>query len=523
MLSRFKEFFSLDYDSVCIKKVYRNEFKFKSKFKDSVLIEAFQTPSNEIAILFFLKVYIDLNKVTPIAYFYSSGGLLENLKIYLRFKFSPLRYAGVNKILLISSGKKNTKCFSSEADIKIQSINSNYDLELMKIDEVVVGDLIYDQFLHDTNSATVDIKDNRLTEMLKTYMNIVDKLRIMLQEQRVKAVLVSHTVYKYALPVRIALETNIEAFQITGESIYRLTKEQNHAYKDFMHYPKIYAGLPESIKLEGLREAERRIERRLKGEIGVDMHYSTQSAFKLETISNQGNERVLCTSQKLKVLVAVHDFYDSPHPFGNNFYPDVYLWLEAIARMSKNVDYEWYIKLHPDVVGEGLKIIKDFCKINSSFTLIPSDTSHHQIINEGIDFALTVWGTIGFEYPLLGIPVINASTNNPHAAYNFSITPSNKAEYEVVIQGLSSLKHVISKEEIYEYYFMHKIYRLKSLLFKDYEKYLNDIGGYKRSTTKLVYSYFCETDNRLPYEKITHIIRKFLKSKDNWVQIHHRF
>jgi hypothetical protein len=191
--------------------------------------------------------------------------------------------------------------------------------------------------------------------------------------------------------------------------------------------------------------------------------------------------------------------------------------------MSKNVDYEWYIKLHPDVVGEGLKIIKDFRKINSNFTLIPSDTSHHQIINEGIDFALTIWGTIGFEYPLLNIPVINASANNPHAAYNFSITPNNKAEYEVIIQGLSSLKHVISKAEIYEYYFMHKIYRLKSLLFKDYEKYLNDIGGYRRSTTKLVYSYFSETDNRLPYEKITDIIRKFLKSKDNWVQVHHSF
>ena len=71
--------------------------------------------------------------------------------------------------------------------------------------------------------------------------------------------------------------------------------------------------------------------------------------------------------------------------------------------------------------------------------------------------ALTVYGSIGHEYPLFEIPVINASINNPHSSYNFNINAKSKKELENKIINIRKLKKPINqkiKNEIYEFYYM---------------------------------------------------------------------
>ena len=74
--------------------------------------------------------------------------------------------------------------------------------------------------------------------------------------------------------------------------------------------------------------------------------------------------------------------------------------------------------------------------------------------------ALTCWGTIGFEYALLGIPVINASQNNPHINYNFNIHAKTLKEYEKILLNIKNIKLKMNKNEIYEFYFMKNIFIL---------------------------------------------------------------
>ena len=50
------------------------------------------------------------------------------------------------------------------------------------------------------------------------------------------------------------------------------------------------------------------------------------------------------------------------------------------------------------------------------FALIPSETSFHQLADEGIQFALTCYGSIGHECPLLDIQVINAGISGSTTA-----------------------------------------------------------------------------------------------------------
>ena len=218
---------------------------------------------------------------------------------------------------------------------------------------------------------------------------------------------------------------------------------------------------------------------------------------------------------KLRILVATHDFYDSPHSYGDNFYPDFYIWLNKLGEISTKTDYNWYLKTHRDSVADDSAVFSELMQKYPKFIELDSETSHHEIIEAGIDYALTVYGTIAMEYPALGVPVINASFNNPHSSYSFSITPKDRSDYEQLIMNLESHKHQIEKSQILEYYFMAHLLNPKSWVYHDYDLYLADIGGYRNSVSNKVYAEFLRnSNNRRSISDIKRAIRSFIDSND---------
>ena len=122
------------------------------------------------------------------------------------------------------------------------------------------------------------------------------------------------------------------------------------------------------------------------------------------------------------------------------------------------------------VAGE--TTVRNFVAKNPKFTLLSKETSHFEIINAGIDVVLTVFGTVAMEYSYLGIPVINASCNNPHVAFNFSFTPKDREEYEETLIDLKTFKNkfVIDRNQVEQYYFMAHLHKMKSWTVKDYNR-----------------------------------------------------
>ena len=134
--------------------------------------------------------------------------------------------------------------------------------------------------------------------------------------------------------------------------------------------------------------------------------------------------------------------------------------MEFLGQLSNKTYYEWYIKTHPGIDIIDTKTIDDFVSRFKKIILIPNMTSHHQLINEGINIVLTIHGSIGIEYAAKNITVINASLNNPHISYDFNIHPKSKEELRDIILNLNSYINLnLFSEDIYKCYFM---------------KYLND-------------------------------------------------
>ena len=116
------------------------------------------------------------------------------------------------------------------------------------------------------------------------------------------------------------------------------------AYNEFKQFPKLFKKLPSIEKKRGIQKAKKQLKKRLNGIVGVDMPYSTKTAYGKIDLKN----RLLKRNKKLKVLITTHCFFDSPHSYGYNIFPDFYEWIDFLGRMTGKTNFDWYIKTHPD-------------------------------------------------------------------------------------------------------------------------------------------------------------------------------
>ena len=382
-------------------------------------------------------------------------------------------------------------------------------LESLRIHGVWVGDLIYDTFLMRYRKPTIDISSVEFQNFLLESVELFVFWEDYLDRHDVKAVNVSHCVYNLAMPLRLAVERNIPVFQANATHVYRLSKSNYFAYNDFFYFRERFAALPEDVKKVGLAEAQRRIERRFAGEVGVDMAYSTKSAY-----GAARHAQLLRRSPRKKILIATHCFFDSPHSYGNNVFPDFYEWLDFLGQITEVTNYDWYIKTHPDVLPGTREIIDGFIAKYPKITLLPADASHLQIIAEGIDFALTVYGTIAFEYAALGIPVINNSLNNPHIAYNFNLHSKDVEDYRRLLLSLDRLDFKIDRQEVYEYYFMKNMYNTQDIFFNNYDATIKELGGYSAQFTDAIYEKWLAEWSPEKHHSIVAALQLFVRSGD---------
>ena len=332
-----------------------------------------------------------------------------------------------------------------------------------------------------------------------------------LKNNKVKAIITSHSVYTIAIPLRIALKLNIPCYVCSPGSIYNLTKKNYLCETEFLEFRKKFSNLTSTEKKIALKESKRRINLRLGGKVGVDMGYSTKSSFS----KKKNKTKVLKKNKKIKVLIATHCFLDAPNAIGKLLFSDFYEWLEFLGEFSKKeIKYDWYIKSHPDFKIESYIILKNFLKKFPHIKLIDPKTSHYQLKKEGINFALTCYGTIGFEYAMLGIPVINASKNNPHISYNFNFHPKSIKEYSSFLKNLDSLKLKINKKEIFEYYFMMHIYYSKNWLFDDLALVEKKAGGFRKIYNEKIYDLWTKEFNTSKHYKIFERIKNFIDNKN---------
>ncbi|MCM1467485.1 MAG: hypothetical protein NC086_05005 [Alistipes sp.] len=251
----------------------------------------------------------------------------------------------------------------------------------------------------------------------------------------------------------IACHFNIPTYCVYYDCMQKLCEgySQKCNGSQFPFYKKFWEELTEEEQIYGIEWGKKHIKDRLEGQqMNID-------AGKESPFTSPKNTRLTNNTDKVKVLICPHIFEEESIHSGWQIFGDYVSWLIHLGELSEKTDYDWYIKEHPAGSNRDRMFFDDYCKKYKKIKRLPLMASPKQLQEEGIKFALTVCGTLGHEYPMLGINVINAG-NNPHIAYDFDYNPTSQDEYDELILNLEKLYKDIDEEEIYKCICVHWLY-----------------------------------------------------------------
>ena len=426
---------------------------------------------------------------------------------------------GVDRFIRPETNNRYSYKAKIEAKNFFKKNPNNSRLVNYKIKNILIGDLLYDTYLKTKLVPTINIKDKKFNIFFIEFLELFFYWEDYFKKNDVTSTIGVHSCYSFGIPLRISIYNKIPSYVINSRGVMMIDKNIPTMYGSYKIYNKNFIKFFKKNKSKCLKIAKVNLDLRLGGRSGIDVGlFNRQKSSFLKKVNKS---KVLKTNSKIKILICTHDFLDSIHVNGKNFFPDFNLWISYLGELSniKSKEYDFYIKNHP-LQGNKYerwqtyteifvdRLIKKYPKIKK----IPNETSHKQIISEGIRFVLTVYGSVGIEYAALGIPVINASINNPHINYNFNINPSSLKDYKMTLNNLANIKLKIKKDEIYECYFMKHFFHDENWLFDNYAKFLNKVNGFQNIHTNKFYEYWNDHFDKKDVNKSYSRIEKFINN-----------
>lgn len=496
--------------------------KFNKRFHKShhkndkiILTELFNNKSHIIAYSLFLKSLSETHAARVVAYSPNFLNLKNKIK-FIIFNLFGFGYIGVfnsitnNSLLIPSKTDLSSKDLKKIFKQSLKFIKKKQDILKLKFFNIPIGDLIYDDYLRNYNLSTIDFTTEHFKKYLRNFILIFLYWYKYLDKSKVAAINCSHTSYILGLPPRIAIYKNIDAFNVTSGGAYRLSKKFPLRFSANKLYHKNFVKKFYKIRLKAFEASQNNLLKRFRGE--NDLAYNSQTSinpvFQKKTNFNKENKQP--QQRNFKILIATHCFNDAPHVYGNFLFSDFFDWLVFLGNFSnKQKDFNWYIKLHPSYYDRNYENILYFINKYKNFNLLPKHITHSELINDGINLALTVHGSIAYEYSYFNIPVITAGPN-PSMSYNYCFNPVSKKKYLNLLNKMQYIirnKIKISKKEIYESYFMKHVVEYN--LFSKYKIKKEDLNSDK------IYQLFL---NDFSESKICIILKeykKFILSKEH--------
>ena len=271
------------------------------------------------------------------------------------------------------------------------------------------------------------------------------------QHGDIKAVCLYDGVCREGFLRDIAVAKGIPAYAIVYGNLASKLDMGYPNHNEFGYYKTFFEQLSLKEQEIGLEWAKRSLEARLEGNT-KDITYMSKSIYSVEI-----GDRVLEQNDKLKVIIVPHTLSDDVH-CGWSVFGSMIEWMIHLGELSNRFDYDWYLKIHPNAGEQDVSCFSEFVKHYPKIKLIKAWTSPKQLKAEGVKFAFTIYGTVGHEYPALGMQVINAG-NNPHVAFDFCYNPKTPEEFDDIVSRLPELAdRDVDLQEIYKFYCIQYLY-----------------------------------------------------------------
>ena len=386
------------------------------------------------------------------------------------FKYTPFFNRKWHKLYFANGGRKeldldisliNYFKYYKQAKSIFDSIESKEELIKLKYKEILIGDLIYDTYLRYKSAPTVNLKDKFLLRIIISTLFIVEITLKYFKKNKLTYFFTSYTSYvHHGVLSRVALKENVIIYTMGSYEILfnKINPDFPFHIKDYRLYKKQYENINETLKCKFFKISKQLLENRFLGINDNATFYMKNNAYNMDQIEKK---LVFNSSKKKRVLIFMHDFYDSPHVRRWILFPDFYEWLIFILQSANVNEFDYYIKIHPNSSSQTVEIVNQILtKYNNQVFLLDKNINTKMLIEEGFNYGITNHGTIAHELPYFKILVVN-SGDNPHINFSFSYTVKSKEEFKKIINNPNILDSLVNtdsiQEEILSFYTMHNL------------------------------------------------------------------
>lgn len=508
-IEKLTTFFSLSRNSRCFKRYAKLRKSSEFEGRGIILVENRTWATDVWALLHFVPHLSSFHRSKVLIYDFRISRFSFNLKQKIRHKFSILNSFAPSRLHQFLAKPKVCKNHIQIIKALTSGSLSKAEFETFKYRNIEIGDIIYDECLRGKGAVTLDFASADFSFFASTILQFCDELLEYFQIQNVKAVVVSHHNYKFALPARVAMMYGIETYRLDLFGLVKMNSSHPNSYLNPIDDLRSdLEDLSFKDRIQGQRLASDKIQKRLQGNVeDLGMLKHKEIAIEREEVKN------LFNAEKIVVLVALHDFHDAVHANGIGFYPDFAEWLQDIGRVTEGKNVTCLIKPHPYQRQNVENFLQATCDRFLHFKLISPYTSNVSLVSWGLRHCLTVYGSVAHELPYLGVKVINASANNPHRDFNFSYTPRDLEEFRTILGSLESFEFQPDVTSLLDYYLMRFIIGRPSWLLQNIGDFSKYVGSFSEPDSEKAIRYFLD-DVKLDLRCTEQAVHRFLKSSD---------
>lgn len=385
-------------------------------------------------------------------------------------------------------------------------------LEELTINNIWIGDLIYDTYLKKFSKPTIDLNSDLFKIFFKKSLLFFFFWEEYFKENEIEGVCVCHSVYLSGIPLRIAHRKKLRCFSASNMNLLNLSKSIDYKKKYngsdtiFDSFNDVFKKNSSQPKKNFLIEGKKILKQIIHGKKRI--WYLPN-----KTYSNLRLKKKI-KKNRTSVVIFAHNFVDSPHIYGNHFFPDFKEWFNFLSKIINKTNYNWYLKDHPVTNDVTKKEVNNFLKKNPKIKYLDKNFLNNNLVNLGVDYILTVYGSIASEAPYYGINVINATKNGPHKNYDFSINPKNLNEYRKLLFNLKIKKFKKKLDKLFFYHYAKNYIYRKNLFFSNPDKYFKFYKDKPLQFTNKFYEQWLNDFTIKKHRMIISKLKKFIESDD---------
>jgi hypothetical protein len=336
--------------------------------------------------------------------------------------------------------------YIKKAEIILSGIKNKKQLQSLKINNIKVGDLVYDTYLRFSDKTTVDLNDFFLIEVFSKTLNTLEKVKKINLHYDINFFFTNQLAYIYhGIISRFIKNHKVKNFMWTSGAYYSSLSKYFYSY-NFTKYKNIFMRL--NFKKFKIDQAKNLLKEKFSGKIIPQENFMPLSAY---------NSEKKFIIPKIKGVIFLHCFVDSPTSRGNNIFDDFQDWTISTLNFfhKTNFDKVMAVKPHPDSKPPSLQFVNQLKKRFPDFIWLDPKISNKLIFEKKPLFGTTVMGTVLHELAYHNIMPISAGEHGA-LAYNFVKTAKNKIDYfDLLDKAINKkIKYKSKKKEIYEWVYM---------------------------------------------------------------------